>query len=315
MEDIDFLRELGTISFVTRLKRISDAMLHDGRRIYKQFGYDIEPNWFVIFKLLERYGELTVTEIADKIGFRHPSVIAIVNKMLKLGYLTEKKSPADSRKRILTLTPKAKEKLPEFEKIWNAGTAGFKRMLDSSDAFAFLETLEDKINEKGFRKRTLEELDRLSEVEVIEFEDRYADDFAQLNYYWISRDYKIEEHDREILDDPSGYIISKGGQVFFALVGEQVVGTVALIQIDEETFELGKMAVSPAFRGYNIGLKLMDACIEYSKKAGKKRIILDSNTKQIAAINLYKKVGFKEIPLAPNALYERSNIRMEKILG
>lgn len=315
MKDVDFLRELGTIGFVTRLKRISDAMLHDGRKLYKQIGYDIEPNWFVIFKLLEKCGELTVTEISDKIGFTHPSVIAIVNKMLKLGYLSEKKSRSDSRKRILALTPKAKSKLPEFEKIWDAGTAGFKRMLNSSDAFAFLESLEDKINEKGFKKRTLEELERLSEVRMVEFEKRLGDDFARLNYEWISKDYKIEEHDREILDDPSGYIIGKGGQVFFALVGEQAVGTVALIKIDEETFELAKMAVSPEFRGYNIGLKLINACIEYSEKAGKKRIVLDSNTKQIAAINLYKKVGFKEIPLDPNAPYERSNIRMEKLLG
>src|SRR4051812_35750313 len=107
MADIDFLRELGTISFVTRLKRISDAMLHDGRRLYKHVGLDIEPNWFVIFRLLEKYEELTITEIADKIGIAHPSVIAIINKMLKLDYLSEKKSPSDSRKRILTLTPKA----------------------------------------------------------------------------------------------------------------------------------------------------------------------------------------------------------------
>jgi ribosomal protein S18 acetylase RimI-like enzyme len=215
----------------------------------------------------------------------------------------------------LTLTPKAKNKLPEFEKIWDAGTAGFKRMLDSTDAFAFLETLEDKISEKGFKKRTLEELDRLSEVRIIEFEKRYTDDFARLNYEWISKDYKIEDHDREILDDPSGYIIRRGGQVFFALIGEQVVGTVALVQTDKETFELAKMAVSPEFRGYNIGLKLMDACIKYAKKAKKKRIILDSNTKQIAAINLYKKAGFKEIPLDPNAPYQRSNIRMERLLS
>lgn len=314
MEDIDFLRELGTISFVTRLKRVSDAMLHDGRKVYKHFGYDIEPNWFVIFRLLEKYGELTVMEIADKIGMTHPSVIAIINKMLKLEYLSEKKSPSDSRKRILKLTPKAKDKLPEFEKIWDAGTAGFKRMLDGSDAFAFLDALEDKINEKGFKTRTLEEIDRLSEVRIIEFEERYAKDFAALNYDWISKDYKIEEHDREILDDPFNYIIGAGGQIFFALIGEKVAGTVALIKMDEETSELAKMAVSTEFRGYNIGLKLINACIEYSRKKGKKRIILESNTKQIAAINLYKKVGFKEIPLDPNTPYARANIRMEKKL-
>ena len=315
MEDVDFLRELGTISFVTRLKRISDAMIHDGRKVYKHLGHDIEPNWFVIFRLLEKYGEMTVTEIADKIGFAHPSVIAIVNKMLRKGYLTEKKSTADSRKRILSLTPKARKKLPEFERVWDAGTAGFKRMLDSSDAFAFLDSLEDKINEKGFRKRTLEEIDRLAQVKIVRFSKRYAKDFARLNYDWISKQYSVEEHDREILDNPSEYIIAPGGQIFFALVGREVAGTVALIRLDDDAFELAKMAVSEEFRGYNIGLKLMDACVEYSKKKKKKSIILESNTKQIAAINLYKKVGFKEIPLDPNTLYKRANIRMEKILG
>lgn len=312
--DEDFLRELGTISFVTRLKRVSDAMLHDGRRMYKQLGYDIEPNWFVIFKLLEKNKEMTVTEIAERIGFAHPSVIAIVNKMVKSGYVAEKKSPSDSRKRILTLTDKAENKMPEFQKIWDAGTAGVKRMLETTDAFAFLETLENKINEKGFKNRTLKELDRFSEVRIIEFESRFSKDFARLNYEWISQDYEIETHDRELLDDPENYIIRQNGQIFFALVGEKVAGTVALIESDKETYELAKMAVSPEFRGFNIGLKLMNACVEYSKKAEKKRIVLESNTKQIAAINLYKKAGFREIPLDPNSQYTRANIRMEKIL-
>ena len=314
MRDEDFLRELGTLSFVTRLKRVSDAMLHDGRRMYKHLGYDIEPNWFAIFKLLEKYGELTVTEIADRIGFAHPSVIAIVNKMLKSGYVSESKSPTDSRKRILALTPKAVEKLPEFERIWEAGTAGVKRMLESTDAYAFLETLEDKIDEKGFKTRTLAELDKLSEVRIVEFDKRYAKDFARLNYEWISRDYAIEKHDREICENPENYIVRRNGQVFFALVRGEVAGTVALLDMDEATYELGKMAVDGKFRGYNIGLKLMNACLEYSKRSGKKRIVLESNTKQMAAINLYKKVGFKEIPLDPNTQYRRANIRMEKIL-
>ena len=58
MEQTDFLRELGSIAVVTRLKRVSDAMLHDGRRMYKDLGMDIEPNWFAIFRLLEKYDVL-----------------------------------------------------------------------------------------------------------------------------------------------------------------------------------------------------------------------------------------------------------------
>lgn len=310
----DFVKELDFLGFVTRLKRISDAMLHDGRRLYKELGMDIEPNWFVILKLLEQEGELPITDIANKIGFAHPSIISIVNKMTKAGYLRSKKCSEDSRRRLLTLTPKAKQKMPEFEKIWAAGTAGVKRMLDDIDALDFLEKLEERIGERGFKKRTLEELKKQGEVQISEFQNKYAKDFASLNYEWIEEYYTVEEHDREQLDNPKEYIIDHGGEIFFALLNGEVVGTVALIFVDDETFELAKMAVTSKYRGLNLGGKLMQACIDYSKSESKKRIILESNTRQIPAIRLYRKYGFEEIPLDPNTPYQRANIRMELIL-
>lgn len=310
----DFVKELDFLGFVTRLKRISDAMLHDGRRLYKELGMDIEPNWFVILKLLEKEGELPITEIANKIGFAHPSIISIVNKMTKRGYLKSTKCSADSRRRLLTLTSKARKNMPEFEKIWDAGTAGVKRMLDDIDALDFLEKLEQRIGERGFKNRTLEELKKQGEVHISEFQDKYAKDFACLNYEWIEEYYTVEEHDREQLDNPKEYIIDHGGEIFFAVLNGVVVGTVALINVKDETFELAKMAVTSKYRGLNLGGKLMQACIDYSKKAGKKRIILESNTKQIPAIRLYKKYGFKEIPLDANTPYQRANIRMELVL-
>lgn len=309
----DFLNSLGLLGFVTRLKRLSDAMLHDGRRLYKELGIDIEPNWFVVFKLLEKHGELTVTEIADKIGFAHPSVISIVNKMIKHKYLEEKRNGFDNRKRILYLTPKAKEKMPEFEKIWNAGVGGMKKMLEDLDALTFLELVEQRVNEKGFKNRTLAEIPRQKEVEVFEFEDKYAADFARLNYEWIENYFEIEEHDREMLDNAKEYIINQGGQIFVAEIEGEAVGTVALINTDAESFELAKMAVTAKHRGLKIGDKLMSACIKYAKKINKKRIFLLSNTKLIPAITLYKKFGFKEVPLEKSE-YLRTNIKMELLL-
>jgi ribosomal protein S18 acetylase RimI-like enzyme/DNA-binding MarR family transcriptional regulator len=311
MEQKDFLRDMGSIAVVTRLKRISDAMIHDGRRMYKELGMDIEPNWFVIFKLLEKHGPLTVTEIADNIGFAHPSVISIVNKMVKAGYINEKKSASDNRKRILTLTVKSRSKMSEFEEIWDAGKAGFKKMMHDTDVLSMLNTLEARINEKGFRRRSLDQLEKMRAVEIIEFKKKYADDFARLNYEWIAKYYEIEKHDHDQLDHPFQYIIKPGGQIFFAVAEGVVAGTVALIRADEGTFELAKMAVSPAFQGYRIGEKLMQACVEYAEQNETKSIWLESNTKQFAAINLYRKFGFVETPLDPNSLFKRANIRME----
>ena len=314
MENTDFLTELGFLGFVTRLKRLSDMMLHDGRRLYKELGMEIEPNWYVVFKLLQKHEQLTVTEIADKIGFAHPSVITIVNKMINAGYLESDQCSEDSRRRLLRLSDKAEKEMPEFERIWSAGIATMKNMLNDIDALNFLGVLESRTNEKGFKERTLEGLKKESQVTIFEYEGSYAEDFARLNYEWVEEYFEVEEPDRRVLDNPETYVIKPGGQIFFAKIGDDVVGTVALINFENDAFELAKMAVTTKYRGFSIGKKLMDRCIAYAKKSGKKRLFLDSNRKLVPAISLYKKSGFKAIRFDEKTPYARSDIRMELIL-
>lgn len=311
MRNEDFLTGLGFLGFVTRLKRISDAMLHDGRRLYKELGMEIEPNWYVVFKLLQARGELTVTEIADEIGFSHPSVITILNKMTKAGYVESDQCGVDSRRRLLKLSDKAKSEMPEFERVWGAGIITMKQMLDDIDALGLLKTLEQRTREKGFKDRTLSVLGDRADVEIFEFRAENASDFARLNYEWVEEYFEVEDHDREMLDDPEAYIIGSGGQIFFAKIKSEIVGTVALINCDDDTFELAKMGVTTKHRGFSIGKKLMEACIAYAKKDRKKRLFLDSNRKLVPAICLYTKSGFKEIAYKGAAPYARSDIRME----
>lgn len=157
---MDFTKELGCLGFTMRLKRLSDALIHDGRKMYKELGMDLEPNWYVIFRLLKKEEELSVTEIADRIMLAHTSVIAITNKMIKAGYLSSTPCEVDNRRRVLRLTTKALERLPEFEKIWNAGERGVIKALEGTDAMAALEVLEDRFTQKGFKDRTFDELNK-----------------------------------------------------------------------------------------------------------------------------------------------------------
>ena len=156
---------------------------------------------------------------------------------------------------------------------------------------------------------------RGGEVRIVEFDQGLAPAFAALNYEWIAESYEIEPHDREILDDPYGAVIAKGGQIFFALDGEVPVGTVAMIDRDPESFELCKMAVAPNDQGRGIGKKLLSACVEYAKNKGKKAVVLESNTRQSAAIHLYRAFGFADLPLDPNSAYKRANVRMRLALS
>ena len=148
------------------------------------------------------------------------------------------------------------------------------------------------------------------EVTIVRFDPANAKAFADLNYEWIASSYGVEQHDRDLLDHPYESIIQPGGEIFFAMLEGEAVGTVAMVRVDDEQFELAKMAVSPKIRGRGIGDRLMRACIEHATRAGARHIILESNTKQEAAVRLYCKHGFVEIPLDPNSHFVRANIRM-----
>lgn len=155
--DEDIVKELGYLSLASRLKRISDTMIHSGRQMYKELGWDIEPNWFLIFLTLEKHGSLSVTDIASKLQFAHPSVITIVNKMTKAGYLESTKCSEDGRRQWITLTDKAKERLPEFKRIWQAGTDGIQNMLKGYDLIPILDHIEKQLSSESFKDRTFSE--------------------------------------------------------------------------------------------------------------------------------------------------------------
>ncbi|MEQ8472220.1 MAG: helix-turn-helix domain-containing protein [Marinoscillum sp.] len=154
----DFAKELGCLGFTMRLKRISDALMHDGKKMYKQLGLDIEPNWYVIFRLLKREGKLSVMEISERVGMAHPSIITLTNKMIKAGYLISAQCMDDSRRRLLGLSEKAIDKMPEFENIWNAGEQGVIDAIAGTEIMNALTLIEERFGTKGFRERTLEKL-------------------------------------------------------------------------------------------------------------------------------------------------------------
>jgi ribosomal protein S18 acetylase RimI-like enzyme len=147
-------------------------------------------------------------------------------------------------------------------------------------------------------------------LEIVRYSDEYAKDFRDLNVAWLEKYFVIEPVDKELLSDPKKSIISKGGHIFFAKVGNEIAGTFALVKIGNGVFELAKMAVKECFIGMKIGNKMLEFCFEEAKRLKTDKIILYSNKKLQPAIHLYKKFGFQEVPL-DSTEYERADIKME----
>lgn len=156
----------------------------------------------------------------------------------------------------------------------------------------------------------------MESLEVLEYQSEYIQCFYDLNVEWLKTYFYVEDFDEEVLSNPNKYILNKGGHIFFAKKNNDIVGTVALMPLENQgVFELTKMAVSPSGRGQKIGQILLKHCIDHAKFALKlQKLILYSNTKLESAIYIYRKFGFIEIPIEPNSPYKRSNIKMELIL-
>jgi N-acetylglutamate synthase-like GNAT family acetyltransferase len=150
-------------------------------------------------------------------------------------------------------------------------------------------------------------------IEIIAFSDNLKDDFKKLNIEWLEKYFFVLPSDEYILANPVESIIDKGGYIYFAKIDNEIVGTFAMIKLDEYTYEIAKMAVTEKYQNLGIGKKLMEYVIKKAKGMRIDRLILYSNTDLKIAVSMYSKFGFHIIPKT-DFHNERANIKMEMIL-
>jgi ribosomal protein S18 acetylase RimI-like enzyme len=150
----------------------------------------------------------------------------------------------------------------------------------------------------------------MEKLKIIEYEEEYQDDLKRLSYEWLEKYKLLEPEDEKILNNPKEVILERGGFVFFARYGEEMVGTVSLIRVDNHTFEIAKLAVTEKHQGLKIGKMLMEKCLNIAKQENAKTIILYTNHILTSAIALYKNFEFEEIPVLNNK-YVESDLKME----
>jgi len=152
-----------------------------------------------------------------------------------------------------------------------------------------------------------------TKVRIIEYSNRYQDDFRSLNLEWLDKYNLTEPADMAVLNDPQGMILDKGGFIWLARAENKIIGSAALIKEHEGEYELAKMAVTAEYRGKGISKLLIETCLAKAKEVGAKKLLLFSNHQLQTALKLYEKYGFYHVAVEDSP-FETADVKMELVL-
>jgi ribosomal protein S18 acetylase RimI-like enzyme/predicted transcriptional regulator len=315
---MDFIKELGYLAIASRMKRLTDRFMRGGGEVYKSLNIDFEPRWFIVFYLIyTRDSPLSISEISSSLKVSHPAVIQITQMLIKKGLITSFQDSQDRRIRRLDITKKGKKLVNDLIPIWNDFETATSELFEKAgvDMLDIIPKVEAQLDEEDVGSRIIKriKLRQYKAIEIFDFTSKYKEYFQKLNYEWLERYFKVEDLDKKILFNPEEEIILKGGHVLFARLGKEIVGTTAVLKRDEKTYEISKMAVTEKAQGLQVGRKLTAEAIAIAREKGAKRIILKTDNRLRAAVNLYRSFGFKvmQTESAATEKYERERFGIQ----
>lgn len=306
----------GWITLGSTMKRATDRLYAAVDGIYRADGLAFQAAWYPVFQALRdpaALAGLAVSEVAARIGQSHVAVSHVSKKLEAAGWVASAEGE-DRRRRVLTLTRRGRALAARLRDLWIALDMVLAERLGTAqcDLLGALAELESELDAGELADEVLSRA-RMSRTQSVQFESfapQWADAFAALNFEWLEAHFEVEPHDREVLEDPDTHVIGPGGEILFALLHGEVVGTCALIQTEPSVFELSKMAVTEPCQGLGLGRLLMHRALERFAALGAERLFLESHHSLKPAIALYESCGFRHTPRPAPSVYARADVYM-----
>lgn len=312
----EYLKAQGYLSIGSRLRAISDTLFKQGNSIYKKYSPDMNGRWFPILGLLSESSKpMTIMSIAEKTGFTHPYVIAQSKKMITNEFVKEERDPNDERRRLLSLTEKGHCLVEQVKPLWKCFEQVAKTTVDNAGG-DFLDVLDRFEKELAIRPWDTQadaymQARENTDVEIIDYDPKYADEFVRINVHWVEKYFRMEEVDKQILYEHKKNILDKGGHILFAKLADKIVGACALKKEENGVYELTKMGVDEEVQGKGVGHKLMQATINKFKELNGSQLYLETNAILQPAIRLYKRHNFVDQGgPKPGTVYARADVYM-----
>lgn len=148
-------------------------------------------------------------------------------------------------------------------------------------------------------------------MKVVEYNEKYKQDFIELNLGWINALFEVEPEDEKVLKNIEDYI-KKGANAFFTLDDDDsVLACVFVEPLRDDMWEITKFAARNLGSGKGAGKLCFAEALKYAIKKGAKIFEIVTNIKCFKAIHIYESFGFKKIEEPIVNPFKRGNYFME----
>ena len=308
----DVVADLGEIMLGSRLKRLAERMQGGAARFVDSLGIAVQPTHMGLLAALDR-SPMTIGQLGEAVGTSQPGVTRGIGQLIAMGFV-ESMPGADKRQKMLRLSRHGADLMARIKvEVWPQLDRAVKAITDGLSG-SFLEqiaAIEMAMCDKPLDLRASE---GSSGLRLREYSPELQQAFRDINVEWISTMFRLEEADRQVLEDPQTHIIDPGGAILFVESPDHgIIGTCALRKTGPNSAELTKMGILSASRGLKAGEFLLAAAIERARTMGIDDLYLLTNSKCAAAIHLYEKLGFDhdaDVMARYGARYERCDVAM-----
>jgi DNA-binding MarR family transcriptional regulator len=151
----DFVTSLGLPLLSHRLRRAAEAILEATGTFLERQGFGGPPRSVSTLLLLAESAPLGITEISARLKLTHPLIIKLVRALTEAGYVREERDPADSRRRLISLTPEGARQAALLRRVNRVVARALERLAAESgaDLFDAVARFEEAVAERTLIER------------------------------------------------------------------------------------------------------------------------------------------------------------------
>jgi DNA-binding MarR family transcriptional regulator/N-acetylglutamate synthase-like GNAT family acetyltransferase len=262
----------------------------------------------VLYEIAHR-AQATAGEICSELRLDAGYLSRIVSKFGTKGIIERKRSEADGRQVLLSLTAQGQKVFAPLNARQDEEIRAMLDQLSLSEQRQLVEamrTIETVLGRKA-EPRISYVLRTHQPGDMGWVVHRHGMLYAQEYHY----DQRFEALVAAIAAEFIEKFDAKRERCWLAEMDGEIAGSVFLVRKSKAIAKLRLLLVEPWARGMGIGKRLVNECVGFARQVGYRKIVLWTQSELSAARHLYQRAGFKLIERRPHGSWGRDDLVAE----